>query len=229
MKKVIAAVYFALAASAANAQIPVTDGASIAQDMANQMQTMMQWAQQLAEMKAQYDQMQMDYEQMLKDYEAITGTRNYGSILYDYGLAGKITDPTDVYANNGRTPPIISEEQGRANNGTVEQVQADIIERDMNTAASHKAATLYAYEGAKSRLTQIESLMARINTTQDPKAIQELQARIGIEQAALANEQNKLQLISQAQKAEMDLIKQQRATLNRRIMNPANSGMPSIN
>lgn len=229
MKKYIAAAALAFASLNASAQIPVTDGASIAQDIASQVQTMAQWAQQIAEMKAQYDQMQMDYEQMVKEYESTTGSRGLGTVGYNSGISGMITDPSAMYSGNGQTPGIISAEQAKANNGTVASVEAAIKEREMLTAASHKAATLKSYDGAKQRLTQIESLMGQINSTQDPKAIQELQARIGIEQAALQNEQNKLNLIAQAQDSEEALLKQQKANLDRRIMNPANTAMPGIN
>lgn len=229
MKKYIAAAALAFVSFNASAQIPTTDVALNGQTMANQIATMAQWAQQIAEMKAQYDQMQMDYEQMVKEYESITGSRGLGSVSYNSGISGMITEPSAMYSGSGQTPGIISAEQAKANNGTVESVEAAIREREMLTAASHKAATLKSYDGAKQRLTQIESLMAQINSTQDPKAIQELQARIGIEQAALQNEQNKLNLVAQAQDSEVALLKQQKINLNRRIMNPANTAMPGIN
>ncbi|MGC3292830.1 type IV secretion system protein, partial [Pseudomonas aeruginosa] len=46
-----------------------------------------------------------------------------------------------------------------------------------------KAVALDAFDAAKSRLQQNDGLMNRINQTQDPKAIAELQGRIAIEQA----------------------------------------------
>src|SRR5690606_39533596 len=49
--------------------------------------------------------------------------------------------------------------------------------------AQDKAFALDAYDAARDRLNQIDQLMGRINTTQDPKDIAELQGRIAAEQA----------------------------------------------
>jgi type IV secretion system protein VirB5 len=48
---------------------------------------------------------------------------------------------------------------------------------------------------AAARMTQIQSLMAQINATGDQKAILELQARIGAENALLAHEATQIQLL----------------------------------
>lgn len=51
--------------------------------------------------------------------------------------------------------------------------------------------------------------MKQINSTSDPKAIAELQARITAETAAVQNEQTKMQLFALASQAEDRLIQQQ--------------------
>src|SRR5690606_40657057 len=51
-----------------------------------------------------------------------------------------------------------------------------------------------AYDKAKSRIEQIDQLMAKIDQTPDPKAIAELQGRLTAEQALIQNEQTKLQM-----------------------------------
>ncbi len=53
------------------AQIPVTDGASIAQQVAAQVETIAKW-------KMQYDQMTSQINQMKQQYESLTGSRNLG-------------------------------------------------------------------------------------------------------------------------------------------------------
>ena len=70
--------------------------------------------------------------------------------------------------------------------------------------------------------------MGQINGTSDPKAIDELQARIGAEQAAINNEATKLQMIAMLQQAEQRLIDEQRTQLNRRILSSSNTGFPSL-
>jgi type IV secretion system protein VirB5 len=48
---------------------------------------------------------------------------------------------------------------------------------------------------AAGRLAQINGLMARIDATTDQKSVQEIQARIGAENALLAHEMSQLQLL----------------------------------
>jgi type IV secretion system protein VirB5 len=72
-----------------------------------------------------------------------------------------------------------------------------------------KAFALDAYDAARDRLNQIDQLMARINSTQDPKDIAELQGRIAAEQAMIANEQTKLQMYAMVAEAE-DRLQEQR-------------------
>src|SRR5690606_18064378 len=68
--------------------------------------------------------------------------------------------------------------------------------------AQDKAFALDAYDAAKTRLGQIDRLMAQINKTQDPKSIAELQGRIAAEQAMIQNEQTKLQMYQMVAAAE---------------------------
>jgi type IV secretion system protein VirB5 len=56
--------------------------------------------------------------------------------------------------------------------------------------------------------------MSRINATQDPKAIAELQGRIAIEQAKIQNEQTKLQMFQMVAQAEDRLQQQRQRELN---------------
>lgn len=63
----------------AKAQIPVTDGASIAQQIAAQVETIAKW-------KMQYDQMTSQINQMKQQYESLTGSRGLGNILNNPAL-----------------------------------------------------------------------------------------------------------------------------------------------
>ncbi len=57
--------------STAFAQIPVTDGASIANSIQQQIETMAKW-------KMQYDQMVSQIDQMKQQYQSLTGSRGLG-------------------------------------------------------------------------------------------------------------------------------------------------------
>jgi type IV secretion system protein VirB5 len=48
---------------------------------------------------------------------------------------------------------------------------------------------------AANRLAQIQSLMDEINATPDQKSVQEIQARIGAENALLAHESSQIQML----------------------------------
>jgi type IV secretion system protein VirB5 len=63
----------------AQAQVPVTDGAAIAQQIANQVETITKW-------KMQYDQMTSQINQMKQQYESLTGSRGLGNILNNPAL-----------------------------------------------------------------------------------------------------------------------------------------------
>ena len=52
-----------------------------------------------------------------------------------------------------------------------------------------------AMKSAAGRLSQIQSLMGQINATNDQKAVQEIQARIGAENALLAHEMSQVQML----------------------------------
>lgn len=59
----------------------------------------------------------------------------------------------------------------------------------------HKGMLQDAMSAASGRLTQITELMRRINTTIDPKGVQEIQARIGAENALLAHEVSQVTML----------------------------------
>jgi type IV secretion system protein VirB5 len=83
-------------------------------------------------------------------------------------------------------------------------------------SAQDKAFAAEAYEHAQQRLSQIEQLMSRINGTDDPKAIAELQGRIGSEQAMIQNEATKLQMFQIVAQAEDAIQKRQAHELQMR-------------
>ena len=59
----------------------------------------------------------------------------------------------------------------------------------------HKSLLQDAMRAAAGRLAQLDALMGQINTTTDQKAVQEIQARIGAENAMLAHELSQVQML----------------------------------
>ena len=204
-------------APTAYAQIPVTDSAAISKSVQQQVETMAKW-------KAQYDQMTASIDQMKAEYQALTGTRNLGDIfnnpqfrdyipgdwqgvydsVRDGGYSGLSGRAAEVYNEN----KIFDSCQGLPDQRRT-QCEALAVKPSQD-----KAFTLEAYDNAKGRLDQINQLMGEINHTQDPKAISELQGRIAAEQAAIANEQTKLQLYAMVAEAEDKVQAQRQHELN---------------
>lgn len=205
------------------ATISVIDSANLS----NSAKQVTAWAQQLEAMKRQL-------EQAKQQYIALTGNRNLGQILYNSELRNKLPAEYQAiynmagssnYGISGSISDIINLEKL---SGSTADMQKNIEARSARTAATNKAVGLKAYAGANKRLLQIEALMNKINETQDLKAINELQARIAIEQAAIQNEMTKLQMIGQLQAAEQHLINEQKLELSRRLLNSTNTEMPRI-
>jgi type IV secretion system protein VirB5 len=59
----------------------------------------------------------------------------------------------------------------------------------------HKGLLQDAMRAASGRLAQIEALMSQVDATMDQKAVQEVQARIGAENALLAHELSQVQML----------------------------------
>ncbi len=224
--KVTALAFAAVFSCGVNAQIPVTDVALNSQTMMNQVQTMAQWAQQLMEMQQQYTELQRHWEKMDQMEKLVTGARYLG-VTNTAGVSGQIPGTIDgIYSGSyGSTQSIMNAERIAGTSGSTQEA---LNERYLKTAAAEKAAALNTYQGAQERLNNINTLVAKIDTAQDPKAIQDLQARISAEQALVQNETTKLQMISQLAAAEQKLVDDQRRQMNRDILNPDNTGMPEI-
>ena len=189
----------------AGAQIPVTDAALNIQTQTNQTANFAKYVEQVTQLKNQL-------EQAKKQYEALTGVRGLGDLfnnpalrqylpkdwtgLYDAVQGG------DVAGISGRVQDIID----KNNSGSIASMSADVRARQQRLGAVNKATGLAGFEAAMQRADQIQSLIGQINGTSDPKAIAELQARIAGEQAQVANEIAKLQLVSMLQQAEEKAI-----------------------
>ena len=195
------------------AQIPVTDMSSIEQQMRAQVETIAKW-------KIQYDQMMSQIEQAKQQYESLTGSRGLGQIMNDPALRDYLpADWQKVYDSvrnggykglSGRGARIYTENKIFDSCAHLKmRDQRRICEAQAVKASQDKGFVLDAYDAAKSRLYQIDQLMSQINTTQDLKAIAEVQARIAVEQANIQNEHIKLQLYAMAIVAE-DKIQMQR-------------------
>ena len=208
--------------------IPVVDAMAIAQDRANQVERIAKAIEQINQLKAQIGQMKLQYR-------ALTGTRNLGEIaqnpaLRDY-LPSDWRSDYDGVASGGNRGLTGSARAIRDSSLAFDSCarlsgpRKTQCERASSKAAMDKAFALEAYDKARGRWDQIAQLMRSINQTTDPKSIAELQARINGEQAALQNEQTKLQMYQLIADAESRLIDQQLEEQNARTWSSDGRGI----
>ena len=178
-------------------------------------------------------QMTDQLNQAQATYNALSGVRGFGDVLYNPALRQYLPpDWTRVYdaamggGYAGISGTLAAIRTAERLEGSIAEQQAKIAARGRAAAVADKAIGMHGYQGARDRLAQIESLMGQINRTRDPKAIQEVQARIAVEQAALQHETTKLQLVAMLQRAEERLIEQQKSDLAQKILSSSNTGMP---
>lgn len=213
----------ALMSSAAFAQIPVTDGASIAQSVIQQVETIAKW-------KMQYDQMMSQIDQAKQQYESLTGSRMLGNIMNDPQYRDYLpADWQGVYDSvrdggynglSGRAQTVYEANKIFDSCGSISVAeQRTACEARAVKASQDKGFALDAYDKAKGRINQIDQLMGKINQTNDPKAIAELQGRIAAEQANIQNEQTKLQLYAMVAAAEEKVQTQRQREIQAKTWN----------
>jgi type IV secretion system protein VirB5 len=202
-----AAICFSFYTPAFAGGIPVIDAASLAQ----QIQQVAAWAQ-------QYQQMTQQIQQLQQQIASTTGSRGFSSALNSpaFQQARRML-PQDAqtlldlaangsYGNLANSINTIKQATTTLNNGSFSSAHAsDQWAADLNRAASNKALSMEAYNSAQQRLSNLESLMSQISTTEDPKAIGELQARIATEQGLIQNEQAKIQAMTMLVAAEKQI------------------------
>ena len=190
----VLALSVALAAGRAEAQgIPVIDAANL-------IQTVQQVVNDITEINNQVQQI----IQLQNQLKSINGMRNLGNILNSPMLRNYV--PAEAY-----TVVNAVNSAGYAGlTGTAKALRdAAMVYNCMDLAGvartSCQAALAQPYQvkgllqdamkSAAGRLVQINALMDRVNTTSDQKAVLEIQARIGAENALLAHEVSQVQML----------------------------------
>lgn len=201
--------FLATAAGPARAQIPVTDVASLTQ----QIQQVMSWVEQL---KAMADQ----YQQMEQQYKSLTGNRGYGNIFNDPSLQQYLpADWQSVYGQLRAHGTDALSAGARAFREQIGDTRSCNLIADTNARMSCQQAISAPYQTydvfqqalqvANQKPQQLQNLINAIQGTDDPKAIAELQARIAGEQAAMQNEMLKVQLSIQLAQVQNKLAQEQ--------------------
>src|SRR5450631_519124 len=184
----------------AHAGIPVIDAAALIEAVMQ----VVSWIEQADQMVEQIDTMGEQLQQAQQQYQSATGTRNLGDIFNNKQLQGVVpTHLKSVYGsiNSGGYNSLTSDAKTLRSANMIYNCadrtgdSKTMCEAILNTPYQNQAYQQNALDLTQQRVTQIQSLQDSISTTQDPKAIAELQARIQAENVQVSNDANRIALM----------------------------------
>lgn len=169
-------------------------------DSANLVQTIQQVLNDITSIQNQVQQI----NQLQTQLNSINGVRNLGQVFNSAALQNYVPAEAYAYVN-----AINTSGYGGLNTTAKSLRDAGMVYNCMDLSGGARTscqATLaqpYQQKGllqdamrsAAGRLTQINALMDQINATSDQKSVQEIQARIGAENALLAHEMSQVQML----------------------------------
>jgi len=183
-----------LTAGAGHAQgIPVID-------IANLIQTIQQVMNDITKIENQVEQVR----QLQGQLASINGVRNLGAVFNSAALSNYVPanafnalNALDASGYGGLTPTARTlRDVGMVYNClNVTGAARTACQATLAQPYQQKALLQDAMRAASGRLAQINSLMAQTNATNDQKAVLEIQARIGAENAMLAHEMSQVQML----------------------------------
>jgi type IV secretion system protein VirB5 len=185
---------FAIISQANATGIPVVDVAGIAQ-----------MVQQGLQLKSQIDNQIQQIQQLQAQVQSQTGNRNLGQIFNNPELRNTIPNEwTDLYdqmksgnyAGAAKTiADKIKAQEGLKSSNVSQQ-------RIYDTIVNNKALNIDALQKTKSRIDNIQQLMATANTTNDTKAAADLTNRMLAESASIQADQMRINLMIALQQSE---------------------------
>jgi type IV secretion system protein VirB5 len=186
-----------LSANAANAQIPVTDGANLAQQM-----------QQFLQMIKEYQMLKQQYDQLKQQYEAITGNYGFGNQFNNNANRRWVPGSWQEVVSMQRSGKFASKQDFYEKLlKTLDPIVYKVLGKDTDSRAYHSyklstdatrgafAAVEALYDSIAERLKNIEGLQAQIESTGNVKAAQDLGNRLLAENAYLNVEMARLNTI----------------------------------
>jgi len=203
--------------SPGSAQIPVTDAINIGREITEWVVETYNWYEKLKSLQENLDEWE-------KNYDTITGDRGLGEIFNNPEYSQYLPEDWQTVYNALSNGSGGLTESGNAvfdlthvyNHCTNLELEALVAacNSELRRGAQTKAFIQEAYETATSRMQQIDSLMKKIKSAQDPKAIAELQARIAAEQAQIENEKIKTELFGLMINTQEELTQQRLSEIN---------------
>ena len=169
-------------------------------DVANLVQTIQQVIHDISAIQNQVMQIQQFQQQL----SSLNGIRNLGQVLnnpllrnYVPAEAFTVINAVNTAGYGGLNGTARALRDLNMVYNCMDQVGDARIQCQATLAQPYQQKGLLqdAMQAAAGRLSQINGLMDQINATADQKAVQEIQARIGAENALLAHEMSQLQML----------------------------------
>ena len=192
-----------LASNAANAGIPVIDAANLVQSILN----IVQWGTQQVQMVTQIQNQVTTIQNQITHIKDITGSRNLGHVFNNTLLqqivpANTQTTMTAINSQgfNGMTQPAQAIRTATMIYNCLDVTAGPLRTRCqavLSNASQRQATQTAALQIAQQRVQEIQSMQQQINTTQDPKAISEVQAALAAETAQVQNDLIRVTLANQ--------------------------------
>lgn len=190
-----------IVAAALGTTAPARAGGIPVIDVANLIQTIQQVLNDITEIQNQVQQI----TQLQDHLNSINGFRNLGQVFNNPALSNYV--PAEAFTfvnavNTGGYSALTGTSKALRDSGMVyncmDLAGAERTRCQAALAAPYQTKGLLqdAMKSAAGRLAQISSLMGQINATADQKAVQEIQARIGAENAMLAHEMSQVQMLT---------------------------------
>ena len=158
------------------------------------------WETQYQQMTQSLAKAEATFQQVQTQVNALTGVRGFGELLNNPALKTLIPSDFSTSLSGLNATGTLSGSAQQIRSSTAVYNCADITD-----VAAKIACQALLGQGAQAqsvqqntlallneRTTQIDALRAEISSTQDPKGIAELQARLAAEQAQVTNDENKI-------------------------------------
>lgn len=192
--RLFSATAITMASAACPAQgIPVIDAANL-------VQTVQQVVNDITKINNQVQQI----TQLQSQLASMNGLRGLGTILDNPLLRNYVPEKaytlvnavdTSGYAGLGSTAKALRDASMVYNCADLAGAARTACQAALAQPYQQKGLLQDAMKAAASRLSQVGSLMGRVDATSDQKAVLEIQARIGAENALLAHEMTQIQML----------------------------------
>lgn len=173
--------------------IPVIDAANLVQTVTQALNTVKEIQNQIAQIK-----------QLQTQIDGANGMRGLGRVAHNPLLSNYLPPRAYTYIDAVRdlgydgltgTAKALRDKDMVYNCADLTRTAQRDCQAKLAAPYQQKGLLQDAMKSSSGRLAQITALMDQINDTQDQKAVQEIQARIGAENAMLAHETSQVQLL----------------------------------